>query len=73
MKKNNKWDAIISDPDVRKKVAEASHLAFFHIYLAGHVKYKMAPFQKELFALSEDESKQFLVIEAFRGSPKVQL
>jgi predicted phage terminase large subunit-like protein len=66
----SKWEKIVSDPEVRKEVARNSHLAFFHIYLAKHVKYKTAPFQRELFALSEDEANQFSVIESFRGSAK---
>ena len=68
VKKN--WTKIINDSDIRKEVAKNSHMAFFHIYMAKHIKYKTAPFQKELFALSEDESNQFSVIESFRGSAK---
>jgi hypothetical protein len=63
-------EQIKKDPVLRREAARRSHLFFFHAFLSHHAKYKTAPFQKELLALSQDQCKKFLIVEAFRGSAK---
>lgn len=73
MKKNpteSELQAIINDQAVRREVSRKSHFWFFHIYFGHYVTYQTAPFQRELFALTEDTKNQALVVVAFRGSGK---
>jgi predicted phage terminase large subunit-like protein len=58
------------DRQVRSEIAKHSHFLFFHFYFAHYVKYATAPFQKELFHLSEREDIKNLFVVAFRGSAK---
>jgi len=51
-------------------LAYKSHFWFFHIYLSHYVKYETAPFQRDLFSITEDENIKNAVIVAFRGSAK---
>jgi predicted phage terminase large subunit-like protein len=64
---------IITNRDSRIEVARQSHTWFFHVYLSHYITYPTADFQKEFFALSEDETKNPLAIMAFRGSAKSTL
>lgn len=43
---------------------------FFGIYFGHYAKYRTADFQKEMFAITEDETIKNAVIVAFRGSAK---
>lgn len=52
------------------ELARQSHYLFFHIYLSHYVKYSTADFQRELYAITENESIKHAVIVAFRGSGK---
>jgi len=61
---------IIKDPKVRVSIAQKSHLAFFGLYLPHHIKYPTADFQREMFAITEDDSMPTAVISAFRNSAK---
>lgn len=63
-------DVMMVDRKVRTAITRESHLMFFHFYFAHYVKYKTADFQKEIFALTEDEMIRNLYIVAFRGSGK---
>jgi predicted phage terminase large subunit-like protein len=63
-------DKMFSDRQVRSEIAKHSHFLFFHFYFAHYVKYATAPFQKELFHLSEREDVKNLFVVAFRGSAK---
>lgn len=63
-------EKMFSDRQVRSEIAKHSHFLFFHFYFAHYVKYATAPFQKELFHLSEREDIKNLVVVAFRGSAK---
>jgi len=65
---NDMNDRIINDPILRISLARKSHLWFFNMYFAHYVKYETAPFQKELFGLTEDDGNKMAVISAFRGS-----
>lgn len=55
---------------IRRHMAERSHYYFFHLYMSQYVQYPTAEFQKELYALTEDESIRHAVVVAFRGSGK---
>lgn len=61
---------IIHDPKVRKDLAVKSHYWFFHLYLSHYVKYQTAPFQKEIFSITENDAISDAVIVSFRGSAK---
>lgn len=61
---------ILKDRVVRKAITRQSHYLFFHLYFAHYVKYETAPFQREIFHLTEQESVKNLFIVAFRGSAK---
>jgi len=71
---NNKLDnffqKIVSDKRVRQAITRESHEWFFSIYFAHHITYETAPFQKEMFGLTEDPSITTLVVVAARGSGK---
>ena len=60
----------MKDRKARVAITRDSHAWFFHTYFSNYVKYTTAPFQHELFILTEDESKQLGVVVAFRGSGK---
>ena len=63
-------EKMIKDRRIRRAITTNSHLAFFHFYFAHYVKYPTAPFQREIFRLSEQEEIKSLYIVAFRGSGK---
>jgi predicted phage terminase large subunit-like protein len=67
------FEALSKDRDARRAATRQSHLLFFHFYFAHYVKYETAPFQRELFQLSEREDIKNLFIVAFRGSAKSTL
>ena len=71
MKNNNEiLSKLINDQAVRKALAERSHFYFFHIYFGHHITFETAPFQKEMFDITENEAYKLAVIVAFRGSAK---
>lgn len=61
---------MLKDRIFRRAVVRRSHYWFFHFYFHHYVKYQTAPFQQELFSLTENEALQTIVITAFRGSAK---
>lgn len=63
-------DKMFSDRTIRSAITRQSHFMFFHFYFAHYVKYPTAPFQRELFHLSEREDIRNLFVVAFRGSAK---
>lgn len=63
-------EAMIRDRKIRTGITKESHLYFFHFYLPHYVKYPTADFQKEIFALTENENIGNIFIVAFRGSSK---
>lgn len=64
------WRHIRADRKVRMKTAEQSHEWFFSLYLADYLSYATAPFQQEIFNLTERTDFNHVVIVAFRGSGK---
>ena len=63
----------MKDRTVRTAITRSSHWYFFHFYFAHYVKYPTAPFHREIFDLSEDESRGNFFVVAFRGSSKSTL
>lgn len=63
-------EKVISDRAIRTNLTRKSHQWFFAIYFGRYMQYTTAPFQKEIFAITEDESTKTAVIVAFRGSAK---
>lgn len=63
-------EQIIKDRKIRIAVTKQSHLLFFHSYFGHYVKYETAPFQKEIFHLTERADIRNVFICAFRGSGK---
>lgn len=66
-------DALIHDPQARAEVCRNSHYLFFHVYFGHYVGYATAPFQKELFGITESDKVRMAVVEAFRGSGKTTI
>ncbi|MCX6810139.1 MAG: phage terminase large subunit [Candidatus Berkelbacteria bacterium] len=63
-------DRVIKEIAVRRALVQKSHYWFFNTYFSDYVKYQTAPFQKEMFQISEDQDEKMAVIVAFRGSAK---
>jgi len=63
-------DQMIKDKRFRLRVVRESHYWFFNYYFSDYVTCPTADFQKQIFALTEDEHIQNLLITAFRGSAK---
>lgn len=63
-------ERILNDPVFRKEVTRQSHYWFFHMYFHHYITATTAPFQREIFQLSEDQKVKNMVIIAFRGSGK---
>jgi len=71
MSKSNKIEKhILNEGDFRKDLGQKSHFWFFNLYLSEYVKFPTAPFQKDLFLMTEDESINMAVVVAFRNSAK---
>lgn len=67
------WRRVIADNDVRREVTRRDHLLFFTVYFSRYMEYASAPFQKDMFAITEDERYKVTVIEAFRNSAKTTI
>lgn len=61
---------LIKNQKTRRELTYGSHFLFFHTYFGHYVDCKTAPFQKEMFALTEDMEVKNIVVVAFRGSGK---
>jgi len=61
---------MMKDKAVRRAVIKKSHKHFFYYYFPKYIEYAIAPFQEELFELTQKDSWAILVISAFRGSGK---
>lgn len=64
------WEEIRKSKTTRIRLARESHYYFFHLYMGDYVKHPTADFQRDLYAITEDESIKHAVIVAFRGSGK---
>lgn len=64
-------EKIKASAKLRIEAARMSHKMFFSIYLAKYANaYATAPFQSEIFRLTEDKEAKMVVIVAFRDSAK---
>jgi predicted phage terminase large subunit-like protein len=63
-------NSIGRDRTVRQSITRESHLFFFLVYFPHYVKYEVAPFQEDIFELTQDTSKKLVCVVAFRGSAK---
>jgi len=63
-------DQIVEKQNLRRALARESHFWFFHIYFPDYIHFSPAPFHRELFSITEDNSIQLASIVAFRGSAK---
>lgn len=63
-------DRVLHEQELRKGLTTGSHSWFFHTYFGEYVKHPTAPFQREFFRITEDESMGLAVLTAFRGSAK---
>ena len=61
---------LLGDRGARVEAASKSHFLFFHIYFHRYVTYETADFQREIFALTEDDKIPLCVVVAFRESGK---
>lgn len=61
---------ILTDQMFRRTLTRESHYWFFHVYFSHYVTYETAPFQREIFGFTEDDSQRLVAITAFRGSAK---
>ncbi len=64
---------IINEPAMRQEITKQSHFLFFNTYFSHYAVYETAEFQREIFAITEDNSIKTSVIEAFRGSAKTTI
>jgi len=68
---NNEYlQSILDDRKLRVALARESHQWFFNLYFAHYIDCPAAPFHKQFFDITEDESVSMAVIVAFRGSSK---
>jgi len=61
---------IVKTRKTRIELARRSHFYFFHIYFSGYVTHRTAPFHREIYRITEDESIKLAVIIACRGAGK---
>ncbi|MGC9968406.1 MAG: hypothetical protein ABSC29_01580 [Minisyncoccia bacterium] len=64
---------LYADRAVRTQIVRESHYWFFNFFFPHYVECAPAPFQREMFKITEDESIKLAVIVAFRGSAKSTL
>lgn len=73
-KKKKKINEIINriakDQKFRRELVRQSHFYFFQTFFQDYLEYSSSWFHKEMFALSEDQSKKIIAIMAFRDSGK---
>lgn len=72
MPKENKVkiNQLIRNQAARVAITKDSHLWFFHVYFNEYVKNEIAPFHREMFRITEDNSIKLAAICSFRESGK---
>jgi len=63
-------DRIVKDRTIRREITKQSHYWFFHVFLSAYIKYPIALFHREMFALTERVDLPVIAVMAFRGSGK---
>jgi len=66
-------EKIVKDKKIRMELVRKNHFMFFQIYFSEHATYPTAPFQMEMFKLTEDTKIPTKVICSFRGSGKTTI
>lgn len=61
---------LFGDKKVRIDSTKKDILLFFSFYFTKYIKYKIAPFQKEILELLQNPANKMIVITAFRNSAK---
>lgn len=61
---------LFENKQLRKETLGKDVLWFISFYFTDYLKYKTAPFQKEILKLIQDLDQEFIEIVAFRGSAK---
>lgn len=64
------YNQMFTSKSFRKMYTSRNHLAFFATYFKHYVTCKTAPFQNEIFQITQNPSITHAVIVAFRGSGK---
>lgn len=72
-KKPTRSSDALDDPAVRRAMARDSHSLFFDLYYFDNRTKETAPFQYEMFAISEDEGIRLAAIAGFRESAKTTI
>lgn len=63
-------ETILVQANVRTVLVRQSHYWFFNFYFNQYVKYRSADFQKEMFAITENDEISMAIFIAFRGCGK---
>lgn len=66
-------ELICKNKVVRTHITRRSHLWFFNVYFANYLEFETAPFQLDLFEITESDDWRLLCLVAFRGSGKSTL
>lgn len=66
----NVEEQIITDPIIRKAIGQRDFFWFFRIYCNEYIQYPIAPYQKEMFQIAQENTIRLAAITAFRGSAK---
>ncbi len=66
-------DLILVNRAVRTAITRRSHQWFFNIYFAEYIEYETAPFQYEMFDITQREEWKLFCLVAFRGSAKTTI
>jgi predicted phage terminase large subunit-like protein len=66
-------EQMFKDRLIRKEITSKNFWFFILFYFGHYITYPPAPFHHEIFSLLQDQSVEFLVIQAFRGSGKTTL
>ena len=61
---------MVNDKRVRLNIVKRSHKFFFYYYFAHYAEFEIAPFQEEMFSITQDASIRNAVIVGFRGCSK---
>ena len=66
-------EQMMKDRTLRSAITRESHYWFFNLYFNHYVKHETAPFQREIFKLTEEQAHKNIFLCAFRGSGKSTL
>ncbi len=64
------FEAMLKDKRVRRCIVKRSHKFFFYFYFPHYTEFEIAPFQEELFQITQDTALTTAVIVGFRECGK---